>query len=98
MPRNNLDTGRIIGLPPVIFLFTLDQIAFMINIEETTLRNSYLYYVGRSTGLIKSIHMKAINIADSSDKPDWRVSHQDFVAWLKRRGFTVSSLSKLNGR
>jgi len=93
--QSNLNAGQTIGLPPVIFMFTLDQIASMLNIEEMTLRTSYLYFNGRTTGLRKRSHMMAINIGENDAKPDWRVSHQEFVKWLKRHGFRTNQLSVL---
>lgn len=85
-------------MPSVVFLFTLDQIAFMLNIEESTLRVSYLYYVGRTTGAKTRNQMDAINIADDGEKPDWRVSHQEFVKWCRRRNITLHTFSTLSGR
>ena len=95
--RSNLVTGQSIGLPPVTFLFTIDQIASMINVEEQTVKTSYLYFMGRTTGLKKRSHMIAVNIAaEPNDKADWRVSHQEFVAWLRRMGFRKEQLSILS--
>jgi hypothetical protein len=96
MPGNTLGdkSSHSVGLPPVIFLYTLDQIAAMLNVEEATVRAKYLYYVGRTTGTKARHHMEAVNIAtDSSSKPDWRVSMVEFIRWLKRMGFKIHGLT-----
>lgn len=84
---------RSVGLPPVIFMYTLDQIATMINVKEETLRQKYLYYVGRSSGRPQRHHMEAVNIAPPEDKAEWRVTMTQFVKWLKRMGFKIHELT-----
>lgn len=76
-----------VGLPPIIFLFTLDQVAGMLNIQEQTLRQKYLYYRGRSSGRPQRHHMEAVNISPSDEKSDWRVSMKEFVKWCRKMGF-----------
>lgn len=84
-----------VGLPPVSFFFTLDQIAGMINVAEETVRSAYIYYAGRTTGLTRPNLMYAINLAadPETDKPEWRVPHKEFVRWLKRRGMRIVHLT-----
>lgn len=84
---------RSVGLPPVIFMYTLDQICAMISIEEKTLRATYLYYVGRSSGRPQRHHMEAVNIAPTEEKAEWRVTMKQFVRWLKRMGFEIRELT-----
>lgn len=79
-----------VGLPTTAFFFTLDQIASMINVQMETLRSKYLYYIGRSAGIMASHQMPAINIAPEGERADWRVLEQEFVKWCKRRGVRVS--------
>jgi hypothetical protein len=86
--------GVEVGLPPVVFFFTLDQIAMMLNVDERTVRTSYLYYAARTTGPRYPRLMYTINIAANPvrDAPEWRVSHQEFVRWLRNRGYRISTL------
>jgi hypothetical protein len=84
---------RSVGLPPVIFMYTLDQICGMISVEEDTLRQKYLYYIGRSSGRPQRHHMEAVNIAPDGEKAEWRVTLKQFVRWLKRMGFKTHELS-----
>jgi hypothetical protein len=75
-----------VGLPPRVFLYTLDQIATMLSVTVKTV-GSYLWYDGRSTG-VKSVHlMIAHNIAHPTAKPEWRVAERELVRWLKLKGF-----------
>lgn len=84
-----------VGLPPVIFLYTLDQIASMLNISEDSVRSRYLYYVGRTPGTKKRHHMEAVNISPPEENADWRVSMNEFIRWLKRMGFKIHGITSL---
>lgn len=80
-----------VGMPLRPFLWTLDQIAVMLNVEEKTIRHGrgYLYYEGRSTGVRARDLMTARNIAPADQRPDWRVAEREFLRWLKVKGFKV---------
>lgn len=78
-----------VQLPIRQFMYTIDQIAHMLNCQESTLYNSYLWYTGRDHGL-PGTKLKAVNIAPLEDgvKADWRVTEEDFFFWLKQRHIT----------
>ena len=76
-----------IGLPIRTFLYTLDQISVMIEISETELKKSHLYYRGRSIGSVKRELMVAVNIAAEGEKPEWRVAEREFCRWMRTKGF-----------
>lgn len=78
-----------VGLPPVVFLYTLDQIAAMINVPPDTFGHSYVYYDLRSTGIKSPNVMMAHNIADPKAAPDWRISQSEFIRWLRFKGFRL---------
>lgn len=84
----NLNRGaRSVGLPPRPFLYTLDQIATILNVELRVIRSSYIYFAGRTVGK-KSVHvMEAKNISAPNMPPDWRVSERELVRWMKLKGF-----------
>lgn len=84
---------RKVGLPPTIFLFTLDQLSSMMNLSMNNLMVTYIFYQGRSTSLKKRHQMSAINIAPDDEKPDWRVSVEEFKAWLRRMGFKATDIT-----
>jgi len=84
------DEGRAeVGLPPLLFLFTLEQICSMIQVEMKPLMRNHLWYTGVTPGFPMRRQMRAVNIGEH-DTPIWRVTHRDFVAWAKRQGFKVS--------
>lgn len=87
-------TARV-GVPPLLFLFTIDQIASMLNISEKRVRESYLFYQGRSTGIMPRHQMRAVNIAPASEKADWRISNREFISWAKRMGFKLYDFTQL---
>lgn len=76
-----------IGLPVRPFLYTIDQIAALINMSEETVKNSYLFYQGRSVGSLPKDRILVRNIAPDGEKPEWRASEKDFVRWLRFKGF-----------
>lgn len=78
-----------IGLPPRIFLYTLDQIAFLIEVELPRLKRAYIFYEGRSVGVPSREKIPARNIAPKGETPDWRVSEAVFIRWLKFKGYKL---------
>jgi hypothetical protein len=82
-----------ITFPPVVFFFTIDQIAAMLSVTEETIRARYLYYIGRTPGRNNGTLMDALNI-EPDGKPEWRIAASEFKRWLKRRGFTARGASQ----
>lgn len=80
-------TKPAIVLPDRPFLFTIDQIASVVSVQESTVREGYLHYEGRSTGACPRDRMLARNIAPAGDKPEWRVDEKDFKRWMRFKGF-----------
>jgi hypothetical protein len=76
-----------VGLPPRTFLYTLDQIATLIEMDLVQLMKIYVFYGGLSKGKHKVNLLYAVNLADDDDKPDWRVSEAELVRWMKKKGF-----------
>lgn len=76
-----------IGLPPRIFLYTVDQLSVLTQLTEQTLHSKHLFHEGRDVGTRKREQMVARNIAMPDDKPDWRVAEGEFVRWMKLKGF-----------
>lgn len=76
-----------VGLPPRVFLYTLDQLCVMIDIDVKSLEKSHVYFEGRSIGTRRRDLMIARNIAAPDEKPEWRVAEREFVRWLKFKGF-----------
>jgi hypothetical protein len=83
-----------VGLPPRPFLYTLDQIAALLNLSEHTICTRYIFYQNYTHGPHKPDKMLARNITregavhpNARTKNDWRVSEQEFMRWMKRRGF-----------
>lgn len=78
-----------VGLPPRPFLYTLDQISVMTDIDEKTLIRHSIYFEGRSIGTRKPSQLVARNMhAGNPDaKPEWRVLDKEFVRWMRSKGF-----------
>lgn len=75
-------------LPPREFLYTLDQIAVLLNITDKYLADHYLYFDGVSTGSARG-RMRARDISQDENRRDWRVGETQFVLFLRAKGFRV---------
>lgn len=84
-----------VGLPPVTFFYTLDQIASMLVMPLGVFAAKYVYLMGRTVGVKTPHEMTARNIAKPGDKPDWRIPQAEFVRWLKLKGFKVQALGRI---
>lgn len=82
-----------LGLPARPFLYTIDQIAGLIDVEEHHLRTHYVYFDGRSTGYVQPHHIRARNIAPPKLAPEWRVAENELKRWLKNKGFKLYELT-----
>ena len=80
-------TGQTVGLPPRFFLYTLDQIATMLNVKIETLSASYVYFEGRSTYAKKKGQLAARNIAPPDQPATWRVLDTELVRWMRFKGY-----------
>lgn len=76
-----------IGLPVRPFLYTLDQISVLVDIDEAQLRSQHVHYEGRSVGAATRRRMLARNIAAAEEKPDYRIAEREFIRWLRFKGF-----------
>lgn len=75
-----------VELPRPPFLYTLDQIALLVAWSPAKL-HSRTFYIGRTLGLKSRDMLEAFNLAALTEKPDWRVSEQEFVRWLRIHGY-----------
>lgn len=76
-----------IGLPYRPFLYTLDQIAQLLSLQMQSLTSTYIYFEGRSTGMMSRNLMLARNIAPPDQLPEWRIAERELLRWMKRKGF-----------
>lgn len=85
-PNNPADPEKV-GLPVRPFLYTLDQIAVLIDVEEGQLKRSYIHFEGRSIGVASRRQLLARNISPDDKAPDWRVAERELIRWFKTVGF-----------
>lgn len=78
-----------VGLPLRVFLYDLEQIATMLAVSLPTLKNSYLFYDGRTPGAPPPDKIVTRNIAPTGAKPAWRVAEQELIRWLKYKRFKL---------
>ena len=76
-----------LNLPYRPFLYTLDQLATILNIEERQLKEGYLFFMGRQPGRATPDELRVNNIAKPDEKPEWRCEERELMRWMKRKGF-----------
>jgi len=81
-PGNNA-----VGLPYRPFLYTVDQIAVILEVDPKVILRDYLYFEGRSIGSRHKHLMIARNIAPPESKPEWRVAERELIRWMRHKGF-----------
>lgn len=80
-----------VELPPRPFLYTIDQIASLTGMSETSIRTNYLFYVSNDWGRQSPELLAARNIAPPGHPEEWRVQEQELIRWLRRKGFRTYS-------
>jgi hypothetical protein len=79
-----------VGLPVREFMYTLDQIAYLLNISEDSLKRSHLHFQGRSVGVCPKDRMLAVDISpDNAKKPEWRVAETHLKRWMRFKGWKI---------
>lgn len=77
-----------VQLPTRAFLYTLDQIAFILSMSELALKNGYIFYSGVTTGPSRKHLIQARDISVPLSKHrDWRVAETELIRWMKLKGF-----------
>lgn len=85
MPASKPERDRI-GLPPRIFLYTPDQIATLLSLTEKYVRDTLLFYDRREAGIRPKNRLRAINIAPEGETPQWRVTENELLRYLRLKG------------
>ena len=79
-----------VNLPIRVFMYTIDQIAFMLEVSEQNVRESFLFYEGRSVGVCPRDKLLAVDISpDNATTPEWRVAETHFRRWMKFKGWKI---------
>lgn len=79
--------GEWVGLPPRLFLYTIDQIAVILSLTVPNVKRMYVWYEGREIGVHPSDKLRLVNIAPDNEKPEWRSSEQELIRWMKEKKF-----------
>jgi hypothetical protein len=79
--------NKSVGLPPRPFLYTIDQLAVLLDLSEKTVLQNYVYFEGRSIGTRRMNLISARNIAPPDKPAEWRVPEREFIRWMKTKGF-----------
>ncbi len=77
------------GLPFRPFLYTLDQIASLLDMPLASLKKDFIHFDGRTTGAFDKHAMMARNIRAAGFEPDWRVAEKELIRWMKLQGWMI---------
>jgi hypothetical protein len=91
---NAKEPAEKIGLPPRPFLYTLDQIASLLDIGMKSIGRQ-VWYDRRSIGVATRHQLTARNIAGPNDPPDWRVAETELLRWMRIKGFRYHETGRL---
>ena len=83
MGRSN---ASFVSLPTKPFFYTIDQIAFLLSLDEAYVRRTLLFYEGRSVGVRPKDKILAINLAPDGEKPEWRVNERHLIQYMRFKG------------
>lgn len=82
--------GPRVEAPVRPFLWTIDQVADMLEISVRSLKANNLHFDGISFGPRPKDRMMTRNVAPDDlreSNPEWRVSHAELTRWMTNRGF-----------
>ena len=78
-----------VEMPVRPFLYTMDQVATLLQVNVRDLRAKMVWFRGRSTFAKDNHHLQAINIARPDEKPDWRIEERELLRWFGYKGYEV---------
>lgn len=79
-----------IGLPVREFFYTIDQIAYLLSMDEGYVKRTLLHFEGRTPGVCPRDKMTAYDMSSENDeKPEWRISERHLRRWMRSKGIRV---------
>lgn len=84
-----------VHLPTREFLYTLDQIAIMLDLSRKDLIERLVYFRGREVRRRSRQMIEAVNIAPPEQKPIWRVPESGFRLWLRANRITYTDPDRM---
>lgn len=71
-------------------MYTIDQIAYLLEAKPAYVKENLLHYEGRSVGFCPKDRMVAVDISpDDAPKPEWRVAEKHLKRWMRYKGFKI---------
>lgn len=76
-----------VGIPARIFLYTIDQVAAMLEVSVKYVAVEFAHFEGRSIGMASDDRIVFRNIAPEGADPEWRCAEREFIRFLRRKGY-----------
>lgn len=86
----------LLQIPIKMFMYHIDQIASMLDVTELTMKKNMLYYQGRERRKWTQDDLVAVNISRVNAPPEWRISEEEFMRWMKYKGIKFVNPRKQN--
>lgn len=88
--ENNLKReSKSVGIPFKSFLYTLEQVADMIQVDLVSFQKKYVHYDSRTPGIKRADKFFARNVSPMGEKPEWRITDTEVLRWFKSKGYKV---------
>lgn len=71
------------------FLYTIPQVASLVNVREDKLKERYIFFFGTGSGQRPTNRLMARNINPEENPPEWRITENELVRWMRFMGFKV---------
>ena len=97
-PRDDLRDDMhktLLQLPVKTFMYTIEQIAYMLDVTEQTVKKRILYYQGRERRKWTNDDLVAVNFSRQDEKPEWRISEEEFIRWMRRKRIKFTAPSRI---
>ena len=76
-------------LPDRTWLFTLDQVAYLLGLGEPTLMKKHVFFVDHDHGTPPRDRLKAVRLGSDNCSHDWRISEKEFKRWCRVKDITL---------
>lgn len=87
MEPNPSRSRPLVGLPLRPFLYSIDQIATLLALNETQVKR-HMHFDGKNPGKCPPNKMLTRNInKDEQGFPQWRVAEAELIRWLRTKGY-----------
>ena len=83
---HNDEHAILVALPTKAFMYTLEQVASMLEVAPAHFKNRMVFYSGRDRMKPRAEDLVAVNLSKANVAPEWRVGEEELIRWLRIKG------------